>query len=215
MNYYINQALGFAIVFPAIIGIIKFNSAKKNFFPFLLFIWIGLLNEVLSFFITRSGSSNAVCINIYTLAESLLIISQFWQWEIISKVTCRILAIVLICGWICENLILSKIDVFNSYFTICYAFIIAILSVGSINKILSRTETRLLQNPVFIICIAFLTYFTYDILVESFWIYGLNENAKFRIGIYRIHTYINLFANLMYALAILWIRTKQKFTLPY
>lgn len=216
MNYYINKALGFAIVYPAIMGIIKFKIARINFLPFLLFIWIGFLNELVSMLMTLSGRSNAVSSNIYILAEALLIIIQFRRWQIIhSKLIFRILIIVLLLAWISENLIISKINVFNSYFTIFYAFIIAMFSISSINKILSRTESKLIQNPVFIISIAFLVYFTFDVLIETFWIYGLNENAKFRISVYRIHTFINLFSNLMYGYAILWIRTRQKFSLPY
>ena len=63
--------------------------------------------------------------------------------------------------------------------------------------------------PVFLISIGFIIYFTYEILVEAFSLYGLNNSLEFQKNVYMILTYLNLFVNLLYALAILWIPRKR------
>jgi hypothetical protein len=49
--------------------------------------------------------------------------------------------------------------------------------------------------------------------VEIFWIYGLNNSAEFQTDVYSILHVINFICNLIYALAISWIR-KQEFIRP-
>lgn len=83
-----------------------------------------------------------------------------------------------------------------------------------INRIIITERKSLIRNPVFIICLAFIIYFTYKVLLEIFWLYGLNSSREFRVEVYNIFKYINLFANLIYALAILWIPRKREYMLP-
>jgi hypothetical protein len=67
---------------------------------------------------------------------------------------------------------------------------------------------------MFLICNAFIIYFTFKILVEAFWLYGVNESVNFQAMVFDISSYINVFTNLIYALAVLWMPMKRVFTMP-
>ena len=82
-----------------------------------------------------------------------------------------------------------------------------------INRLILDERSGLIKNSVFLITIGFIVFFTYKILIEIFWVYGLNASRDFRVEVYRIMTYINLAINLIYALAVLWIPKKREYTL--
>ena len=84
-----------------------------------------------------------------------------------------------------------------------------------INRQLMRERKSIYKNPIFIICMAFLVYYTFTVIVVVFWQYGLNVSMQFVMNITTILIYINLFTNLIFALAILWIPTKHRFSLPF
>jgi hypothetical protein len=95
-----------------------------------------------------------------------------------------------------------------------YSLSVVLLSIHSINGILFK-EREILKNPAFLICLGIVVFFTYKVVIEMFWIYGLRESRNFRLNVYIILVYINLICNLIYALAILWMRRKQAFTLQF
>jgi len=95
-----------------------------------------------------------------------------------------------------------------------YSFCVVLLGIRVINDLLF-TERDLLKNPTFLICIGIIIFFTYQIIEEMFWLYGLKESAIFRQNIQSILMIINLLSNLIYALAILWMRKRQAFTLQF
>ncbi len=89
------------------------------------------------------------------------------------------------------------------------------MSINIINEQLSLEKKNIMKNPIFLICIGFVTYFTYDVIVSLFWKYGLQMSRQLQINVALILVYINLFANLIYALAVLWMPPKHRFTLSY
>lgn len=216
MNYTIRLILSFAIGIPVIISWVRFKKINPTYYPFIFCLWLGLLNEILSYILSRVFHSNAINNNIYVLLESFLITWQFHEWKLFSRL--KSLYIVLLCifsaTWIVENFIISKISYFSSYFRILYSFVIVLMSISLLNFLLVRERKSLLLNPVFLICATFVVYYTYKVLVEAFWVYGLNSSKEFRVQIYEIFVFINLFSNLTYTLAVLWMPTKQRFTLP-
>jgi len=170
-----------------------------------------------SFFLIRSGRPNAANSNVFALLESQVICWQFYQWKLFERR--QKLFYLLLAGffiiWLIENFVLSTLHQFNSYFIIIRAFVIVLMSISTINNLIVFEQGQLLKNAVFLICIGFIVYFTFSIMVETFWLYGLNQSKIFRNHIYEILAYINLLANLIYALAILWMPMKRKFILPF
>lgn len=81
-----------------------------------------------------------------------------------------------------------------------------------INRLIGSERKTLLKNSIFIISTIFVFYFTLKVIVEAFWVYGLNE-TNFQTNVYHISVIVNVFANLLYTIAILWMPSKQRFTL--
>lgn len=213
MNHALIRIFGFSIILPAIVGIWRYKKINQIFFPFLICIWIGLLNEIVNYIlIDFFHKSNSINIDIYCLVESLLYVWLFKNFALFSKPKSFILLVGLLCtAWLFENLIISDITQFDSYFTVFYSLIIVLMSITIINRLIVK-QINLLTNSIFLICSALVIYFTLSALTEIFWLYGLNSSESFRLNIYRIMAYINFSVNLIFALAILWMQRKQEFT---
>ena len=213
MNYTLVQVLAFSIIVPAAAAIIRFNKINQIYFPFLLCIWIGLLNEFISYILINIFHvSNSVNTNIYCLIEALLYTWLFKNFNLFLNRKLYILLMSSLCvAWLIDNFIISKISWFDSYFTILYSLIIIFMSITIINRLIV-SQINLLSNSIFLICTALVIYFSLLALMQIFWLYGLNSSRSFRLNIYRIMAFINLSVNLIFALAILWMHRKQEFT---
>jgi hypothetical protein len=215
MSYEIIDLLSYSVAIAAIIGLIRINKIDRTFIPFIILMFLGLLNESLSSFLIRKGYSNAINANIYSLLEAMLITLFFKKLGLFDRVKKMYLwlLILFVVVWVTENFIISKITAFNSYFNITYSFAIVLMSITMINRVIIEAKKALLTSSVFLICIGFTIFFIYAALIEIFWVYGLNSSPEFSTSVYRIMTYINLLVNLIYALAILWIPRKREYIL--
>ena len=204
---------GFSIAIPALIGILRSKSIEPAYYPFLILICVGLINEVLNFFLIRAHYSNKVNSNIYSLAESLLIVLFFKRLGLFERSTWFFYANVcfFILLWLFDNFILF--ERFSSYFTVITSFVYVLMSITMINRLIVGEIKILTTNPVFIICIGFILFFTCALIVGIFWIYGLNASNEFLLQVYLIKTSINIVVNLIYAFAILWMPKKREYTL--
>lgn len=201
------------ILFPAIAGIIKFRNIERDFYPFIIFLWVATLNEIISYFISVLGYSTTLNNNIYILAEALLILWQFKEWEVFQsyKKGYTIMTLALVAVWLLDNSNIERLGSITSPFRLLYSFMIVLMSIHINNRLVFTSKKSLLKNPVFIICCGFTIYFTYKILVEVFWIYGLNATRNFRIGVYEILTWINALINILYLVALLCIPKKPHY----
>lgn len=215
MNYTLVDILSYSIAAGAIIGLIRLKHIDRAYYPFILLLWIGLLAEIMSSIVIHKGNSNAIFGNIYVLSESILLFVFFKRLGLFSKIEnlSFFFPVLFVFAWIWENFIYSDIGYFNSYFRILYSFIVVLMSIHMINRILAEDKRKIIKNPLFLILIGFIIFFTYKTLIEIFWIYGLNSGLEFRTQVYRIMTYINFSVNLIFAIALLWTPRKREFTL--
>ena len=216
MNFTLKLVLSFCIVIPAAIGIFRFRIIDPAYRPFIFCIWIGCCNEIISYLLMRNGHSNAINTNLYALIESLLFTLQFKRWGLFGRRKLLFISIIafLCAAWLVENIIISAITQFDSYFLIAYSSMLCFMSIAMINRLIGTERGSLFKNPEFLICITFVIYYTFSVLSETFWIYGLGESVTFTQHIENISVVTNLVANLLYSFAIIWMPTKRRFTLP-
>ena len=197
----------FSLFIAGIIGIIKFRKMDKTYYPFLFLIEIGCINELLSYILIQNHYHNLLNNNIYALFESILILWFFKKLNVFKNSRVIFLSILslFIISWVLQMFQLKTLDDLYLYFRILYSIIIVFLSIYTINSILISESRSIVKNPAFIICTGFVIYFTYYAILNSFWLYGLTESIEFQKFISKIHAYINLFCNLIYAIAIIWI----------
>ena len=212
MDFSLNVVFSFSVAVGVAIGWVRYHKTDPAFLPFLLLLTVGLLNEIISYSLISVGQSNAVNYNLYSLVEAMLVIWQFKKWGFFGAGRWHVLIqVALVAAFTTEWLLRHEWHAFNSYFLMGYSLLIVFMSIYMVNRLLFSITGNLLREPVFLICMGFSVYFSYTVLVEAFWLYGLNQSRSFRLSIYDILSYINLFTNLLYAVAILWIPLKPRY----
>lgn len=207
----------FSILIAAAMGWVRYRRIHPTYHPFLYLCWLSLLNELISYFLIYNGFSNAVNGNLFVLGEVFLITWQLRNWNRVHYFKGFYTVFVLLCiaFWALEMFLVPAWYQTITCFRIFYSFVIVIMSIECLNRQLSTERGRLLKNPVVLICLAFILYFTYTVIVGVFWIYGFGGSVDFRRNMVWILIYINVLCNLIYALAILWMPAKLRFTLPF
>jgi hypothetical protein len=205
------------ILFPILIGSIRFNSIKVNYQPFFWNLVCGLITEIISFILIYGyHAHNAVPTNIFVLVEWLMLAYQFYLWGLLRKQ--KRLFYLLVCLpvllWIAENIVFWKIVIFSPYFRVLYAFLITLMAITEINFKITYNDKNLFKNPPFIICIGLILFFVYQMLYE--WSYQLsivNGPSHFTNIINSSFAYINAFTNIIFGAAFLVIPVRRQFKL--
>jgi len=201
-----------SIFAAAIPGALKFNKIDSSFFPFIFCVWLAALNETISFIITLNKGNTALNNNIYVLCEALLFTWQFKNWGLFNDrpSSYKALITLFIATWALENLFTISPFNIKYYFRIIYSMALVFMSIHQVNKLILDCRAPLLKEPIFLICAGIIIYFTYKILVESFWLYGLSAAKSFRNNVYLVSTWINLFVNLIFSISVLCIPLKKR-----
>lgn len=208
---------GFSIGIAVIIGLVRFRHIAKPYRPFIYLCCIALANEIFSTYAAHKLGSNAVNANVYVLIEAVFFAWLFRNWKLLQKKSWHfpVFIAVLVLVWVIDNLIWHKITIFNSLFRIYYSFCLIFLAITYTNILLVRSRGSLLKNAEFLICTGILIYYSYKATMEVFYLLELKFSPSFYINLHSILAMINLFVNLIYAWAVLWMPKKQKFILPY
>jgi hypothetical protein len=200
-----------SVLIPFGLGLVRLSVIRRQYRPFILLLGAAVLSEILSRVCIKLFKTNAVVINLYSLIECLIILYLFYNWRQQKNSRKWILVGGVICVsiWFVENLLFWEIETFSPVFRSVYAFFIVILSINEINYLIIHESRHLLKNARFLICIGFLVYFLYQILLEGALYVTQTEDAKtFSNRIIWLSIYINILVNIIYAIAIWFIPTK-------
>lgn len=205
----------FSIFIPGIIGIIRRKHYDRIFIPFLLFIWLGCINELLSAVLMAQDGHTTANNNIYVLLASLLIVLFFQRVQLFKKWPAFpwILMSIWILAWLAETFLLRTIHKISSYFRILFSLGTVLMSISYINILLFQSS-NILKEGIFWICTGFIIHFTLKVLVEIFWMYGI-KNQEFQLNVFNILLIANIITNLTYALAVLWNNRKTPYSLQW
>ncbi len=213
MNFNVHALFSLTAGAGAIIGWVRIKKTDPAYLPFILLLTAGFITEVISIIAAKKGYSNAPYVNLFMLAESWLVLQLFYRLGLFGKrMWPLLLQVFFVLAWLTEFYFRS-LNSFYSYFIVGFSTIIVFLSVNMLHTVLFQTSAKLYHNPVFLISLGLIIYFTYSIIVELFWFYGLNNTADFRNKIYSVFSFINLFTNILFILATLWIPLKRQYIL--
>lgn len=208
MSNFVGFLFSLSVLLPFTIGLLRFTKIHESFRPFLFLIGLAALTELISFISIRIFRTNAVVSNIYCLAECLLILYQFYRWRfhVRPRKWYWIIPILCVLIWLLENLVYFKIMEFGPAFRVSYAFIVVMLSINEINYLITHENRALFRNARFLICIGFIIYFLYQILLEgALYISATEDNPVISNKIISIVVYINVLVNIIYAIAMWFI----------
>lgn len=213
MRFVINAFFNLSIGSGAIASLIKIKKADQAFLPFILLLWLELMDEITGISLMKPEILPDDQFNLFLLTEALLITWQYRRWGLFGQHTIYyyFLQSGFIGGWVAEHLLSIDSTAFNSYFITVHSVIIALMNINMLSKTMFKDPFYLFSNPVFLICAGLAIHFIYAILEESFGFYGLHASKHFRMIIFQIPYYICLFTNLVFALATIWIPTKRQY----
>ncbi len=205
----------FSIGIAAIIGVARFNKIHPAYYPFLFLTWTAFATEITSYFLIYSGHYNAVPYNIYVLCEAILVLFLFKKWGLFTnlKPVFYGLLVFLVALWFIDCFYIKGIKRTITYYRIAHSFIIVMMSIAVISKLITSEKEPLLKNSTFLICLGFTLFFTFKVFVGIFTLWAADDK-KFRMSIGYIPVYLNVFTNLIYALAVLWMPARLRFTMP-
>ena len=214
MNFYLYAAFCLTIYIAGVISLVRFKNINEMYYPFIFCVWIGCINETLSIFLMLRGYQSLVNNNIYVLVESLLLIWFLKKIGVFRKhgSLFNLFNILLIIFWVSETFLFKNITQNSTFFRIFYSLVVVLFSITAVNHLVFSNRKNLLGNSTFLLCISFIIYFSYKILVQAFVANGVSRNSSFLLNLYLIMIYINLGVNLLYALAVLWMPEKLRFS---
>jgi hypothetical protein len=215
-NYILILISGYSVGLAAIVGFLRYRKITQEDRPFFWILWTALIFEISSEICTSVIHLTSVNNNIYVLIEAMLYTWLFFKWGSFhpNKKKFRSLEVFILLLWILDNFILNRITSTNSIFRIASSFIMVFLAINQINQLITTERANLLRNPRFLISAGMVIYFSYKAIVETFFWVQLPFSNTFYIYVLLIMDYVNLFVNLIFVLAALWIPTRRKFILP-
>lgn len=208
------MVLSLSIFIAGTIAIFRFGQINNVYRPFIYLIWIGCATEVLSIYFAYRYHNNMIIGAIYRLCESMFFLWFFSRLGIFKNrrklLYLSIAAFIMI--WLIDNFSGHSVNAnsYTYYFDIVYALSIVLLSIKAVNNLLF-TEKVLLKNSTFLICMGLIIFFTYQIIQRLFGLYGLKESFDFRRNVQSILFIVNCFTNLIFALAVLFMRKRETF----
>lgn len=209
MNGNITFLLSLSIVFPFLAGMVLYKSIHKSYQPFLIYILLSFVTEILSYVLIRVYHTNLVLLNLFSLLECILLLTQFHKWGFIKRTRYyySFLAVVFI-AWVTENFVMSEIAVTNRIFLISYSFLLVLLSIREINQAMILSNESLYKNAKFIICTGIIIFFTFNIIAQTFRFFGSGFSKDFMKNVFSIVAYTNAITNLIYTFSVYYIPKK-------
>ena len=178
----------------------------------IIFLCYGFLNELITDFSIYFFQNNAPNSNLYVFLSSLIVLYQLDIWSIKkpSKIITNLTLSILVLSWVIENFFIYSIWRFNTLNNVLFYFVIIIFSIKILAQDLFAQLPAKSAKVIFTLSVIFLLQYTVSLIVEVFWIYGINSSSLFITRIYWIISYMSLVVNLMYIIAVLWIPEKRE-----
>lgn len=215
MNYYlVNIISALSIVPAAILILYKRISLRSEYLFFVLYVFASLASEIISFISIETLGSNCIWYNLYSCIEVCVVSVIFLQW--LYKCSFKQYLLLLVCmisAWVADHLILHDIKTCNSTFFIVTSFFLLYLFITKLNRLILHDKTSVQTNAKFYIAIGMLLYFTMNLLVEIFYLFPNQFSTPFYIYLLYIANVFNIVANLLFAIAVCFIRNKNGYVL--
>jgi len=215
MKYFFLFLLSQSVLLPIIAGLVRWRRMDKSYRPFFWLLVIGFLVEIISFISIRLAKDNTVIVNIYGLLEWTFLAWQFHAWGFLRQRKSLFYALLGLAAlvWFIVNIVFGHIHEFSPYFVFFYSFLIVLLGVNEINFMITHYSRNLFRNPRFVICVGLIIYFVY--MIVYYWALEISKfgRSEISISIAFLVAYVNILANIFYAIAFLLIPKPQRFTL--
>ncbi len=213
--YHFDIILDHSILLAAIAGFVRVKHSLKSYRPFLCFVWLALLNETVSLVLIENRMSNMTNSNLYVLCEYILLIYQFYKWRALTLKTLRFVLWVGVAVWVTDNILINRISDPNSIFRSYASLVLLVFSIDKMNSLIFNEKGHLLRQATFLICVAFLLFYGCKLFIEVFHLFKVPFSTIFYDYLWMTLSVVNGVSNIIYAIAVLCIPTREEFILPY
>jgi hypothetical protein len=206
--------LSLSIVFAAILGVIRFREMDPAYHPFVYYSCLAVLVEIIVYILLSHNMKYIVgtVYNFFAFAEFCLLTQMFYNWGLFKRkknilISIIVFSLLLFAG----TLYIRGYDKTNYFARIVTSFALIFFSISAFNKMILNERNNIFKNAKFWICIGMVIFFTYFILVNTEQLSFLNikRTKDFENKVWLISAYSNLFVNLLYAVAVIWIPRKK------
>jgi len=200
--------LSLSIFLPTLAGLFLFLK-NKTITPFLLCLFLGSIVTIFAILIKDYYLINSV-VNVYILLEFILFLFQFKKWGLFkNNLNFYVLISLNMLVWLYTGMYISDIGIRNTYFRVFYSIILVLSATDLVNKI-AFERIKLMKDYRFIICIGFIIFYFYNIIIETFCSTILSFSIQTFYDIFNIKSYLNALVNVLYFVALLCILKKMK-----
>jgi len=206
--------MSMTISLAAITGSLRWGKIDPSNRPIIVAWWIVVITETIQYLLINLGMYSNLVYNLYMVPLSAMLLFQFNKWGILGKRLMLAIFLILIAIWIADYFIINGYMLTTRRFIhrLMFNLVVVMLAVTSINKQIMSERRVLLTNSRFLICVGLTIYYTYRVLVDAFWLYGLSN--EFTTILASFNRYLLQFYYLILFLAALWIPRKKNYILP-
>lgn len=182
--------------------------------PFVYYCCLSLLVEIPVYVLLLHNMDYIVATiyNLFALAEFYLLTRMFYNWGLFKR-NKKIFILIITFSFLLFACTLSirGYTKTNYFARIVDSFALIFFSISAFNKMILNERNNIFKNAKFWICIGLVIFFTYSILVNTEQLSFLNikRTKDFEDKVWMINAYSNLFVNLLYAVAVIWIPRKK------
>lgn len=186
----------------AVLAIYRWNRVDGQHRPFLAYLVVSMAFAFQQHFTNWHINFSA---SLFVLCEGLLLLWSLNSWRYLDRHRQLFLPLMALFGfvWMVEMLWLWDIRATILYYRVVYSFVLVLVAINGMNSDIVRYKGNLLRHSSFLVAGAIVLYFTYNVLLESFYIAGI-EGPSF--GIKRVFKLVSL---IIFTLAVLWIPPKK------
>ncbi len=175
-----------------------------------LLFFVGALAEAGNYIFRYLFSNNLWIINVFSLFEAIVLfyILREWQYKKWVKNVSIVLFVIYLLFWIYSTCISGSFFEFNDMEKTIKAIFLIFLSIYPMIGFSLDDKLPVYQNYKFWICSALLLYFSVSVVLFSTASLAI-DNTKANEYTWKIHSYINIFSNFIFAYGFLWYSRKM------
>ncbi len=213
MSYEQMVILGYTIAPAAMAAAWRWRKVEARYYPILVLLQLGFVNEIVSSVVIANGHSNAVNNNIFLLAEALLLLVQFKRLGLFVRRSSwyHFGGFLMIALWIWENRNWQGLQVIGPVFIVVSSAMIVVMSIFCVNLLVISYTGVLLRSATFLFCCGFCCYFSTMLLLELFLSYGAGLSMELQAAAFKASCIVNAICNFLFLIAVLWIPQKPRF----
>jgi hypothetical protein len=204
-------------VLPVLAGAWFYHHVKGPLQTFYFFFYFVTLQDYLSMLMALNGIPNVWLMNGYQFLEMLFYIFMLHQFILGNEKRTRLFLIILllIVSWISTTFFYYERNEPNIISRSMGSIIIILYAGHLLIKLSRNTATVLFRDPVFWLASGCLIYFVFSLLVSS--ILPLIVGNQYHLSLYRpvwrVHSLMNIFSNLLFAIAFTCQSSHSRFPL--